>query len=45
VDHAFAAWLAEEWEALDPNHLHLGGWRFASGTVSPVTIDDAYATA
>jgi hypothetical protein len=45
VDHAFAAWLAEEWEALDPNHLHLGGWRFQSGTVSPVTIDDAYATA
>jgi hypothetical protein len=45
VDHGFAAWLAEEWESLDPNHLHLGGWQFQSGTVCPVPIDDAYATA
>lgn len=45
VDHDVAAWLAEEWESLDPNHLHLGGWLFESGAVRPVAIDDAFATA
>jgi hypothetical protein len=45
VDHGFAAWLAEEWESMDPNHLHVGGWLFESGAVRPVPIDDAFATA
>jgi hypothetical protein len=45
VDLAFAAWLAEEWEAMDPNHLHLGGFRFGNGAVTPVTIDEAQARA
>lgn len=45
VDHEMAAWLAEEWEAMDPNHLHLGGWMFEHGAVHPVPIEDAFATA
>jgi hypothetical protein len=45
VDREFAAWLAEEWESMDPNHLHLGGWLFESGAVCPVPIDEAFATA
>jgi hypothetical protein len=45
VDREFAAWLVEEWEAMDPNHLHLGGWLFESGAVRPLPIDDAFATA
>jgi hypothetical protein len=45
VDHEFAAWLADEWESMDPNHLHLGGWLHEAGTVCAVPIDDAFATA
>jgi hypothetical protein len=45
VDHEFAAWLADEWESMDPNHLHLGGWLHEGGTVCAVPIDDAFATA
>jgi hypothetical protein len=45
VDPGFASWLADEWEAMDPNHLHLGGFRFARGAVTPETIDEALARA
>jgi hypothetical protein len=45
VDRQFAAWLAEEWEAMDPNHLHLGGFRYGSGLVTPESIEDALARA
>ncbi len=45
VDPGFAAWLAEEFEVLDPNHLHLGGFRHRSGVVTPVAIEDALAEA
>jgi hypothetical protein len=45
VDREFAAWRAEEWESVDPNHLHLGGWLFESGTICPVPIDHAVAMA
>jgi hypothetical protein len=45
VDRGFAAWLAEEWEAMDPNHLHLGGFRYRAGAVTPELIDDALARA
>src|SRR5262245_13115066 len=45
VDRSFAAWLAEEWEALDPNHLHLGGFRYAGGRVVPESIEEALARA
>jgi hypothetical protein len=45
VDRAFAAWLADEWEAMDPNHLHLGGFRYRAGTVAPEVIDEALARA
>jgi hypothetical protein len=45
VDLEFAAWLAGEWEGMDPNHLHLGGFRLANGAVTPVTIDQALARA
>jgi len=45
VGRGFAAWLAEEWESMDPNHLHLGGWLFEAGAVFPIPIDEAFATA
>lgn len=45
VDRDVAAWLADEWEALDPNHLHLGGWLYEAGSLYPVPIEDAFATA
>lgn len=45
VDHEFASWLADEWESLDPNHLHLGGWLYDAGKLCPVPIEDAFATA
>jgi hypothetical protein len=45
VDREFAAWLAAEWEALDPNHLHLGGFRHKGGTIIPEALDDAFARA
>jgi hypothetical protein len=45
VDREFAAWLAEEWEALDPNHLHLGGFRHDRGTIVPEALDEAMARA
>lgn len=45
VDREFAAWLAAEWEALDPNHLHLGGFRHERGTIVPEALDEAMARA
>jgi hypothetical protein len=45
VDRDLAAWLAAEWEALDPNHLHLGGFLHEGGSLSPIPLDDAFATA
>jgi hypothetical protein len=45
VDREFAAWLAVEWEAMDPNHLHLGGFRYVRGSVVPEPIDEALARA
>jgi hypothetical protein len=45
VDRGFAAWLADEWESMDPNHLHLGGFRYRAGTVAPESIDEALAQA
>ena len=45
VDREFAAWLADEWEAMDPNHLHLGGFRLRAGVVAPESIDEALARA
>ena len=45
VDREFAAWLAEEWEALDPNHLHLGAFLLERGSVIPETLDEAMAQA
>jgi hypothetical protein len=45
VDREFAAWLAGEWEAMDPNHLHLGGFRYHRGDIIPESIDEALARA
>lgn len=45
VDRELAAWLAEEWEALDPNHLHLGGFRYERGVVIPEPLDEALGRA
>lgn len=41
VDREFAAWLATEWEALDPNCLHLGAFRYVRGTIAPEPLDEA----
>ena len=40
VERGLAAWLCAEWEALDPNHLHLGGFRQAGGTLTAVPLED-----
>ena len=45
VDQEFASWLADEWEALDPNHLHLGGFRHEAGSIVPEALDEAMARA
>ncbi len=45
VDREFASWLADEWEALDPNHLHLGGFRHERETIVPEALDEAMARA
>jgi hypothetical protein len=45
VDREFAGWLADELEALDPNHLHLGGFLHERGSVTPEVIDEALARA
>jgi hypothetical protein len=45
VDRSFAAWLAEEWEALDPNHLHLGGFVHQAGVVVPEPLEGSLAEA
>jgi hypothetical protein len=41
VDRGFAAWLAADWEALDPNHLHLGAFRHERGSITAEPLDDA----
>jgi len=33
VDLDFAEWLSDEFEALDPNHLHLGGFLHENGAI------------
>jgi hypothetical protein len=45
VDREFASWLAAEWEALDPNHLHLGAFRHEAGLVVPEALDEELARA
>jgi hypothetical protein len=45
VDREFAGWLADEFEGLDPNHLHLGGFRHEAGLVTPEVLDEALARA
>jgi hypothetical protein len=45
VDRDFAAWLSGEWEALDPNHLHLGGFRYERAVVVPEPLDQEFAQA
>jgi hypothetical protein len=45
VDRDFAAWLAAEWEALDPNHLHLGGFVHEAGSVMPEPLEGVLAQA
>jgi hypothetical protein len=45
VDREFASWLAAEWEALDPNHLHLGGFRHEAGSIVPEALDEELARA
>ena len=45
VDHGFASWLADEWESMDPNHLHLGGWLYEAGTLCSVPLEGAFARA
>ena len=45
VDRGEAAWLAEEWEALDPNSLHLGGFAWDVDRIIPEALDEAVASA
>jgi hypothetical protein len=45
VDREFASWLAAEWEALDPNHLHLGAFRHEAGSIVPEAMDEELARA
>jgi hypothetical protein len=45
VDREFASWLADEFEVLDPNHLHLGGFRHERGVVTPEVLEEALAQA
>jgi len=45
VDRGLAAWLAAEWEALDPNHLHLGAFRHERGSITAEPLEDAVARA
>ena len=45
VDPEFAGWLSEEFEVLDPNHLHLGGFHHERGIVTPVSIEETLAQA
>jgi hypothetical protein len=45
VDRTFAGWLADELEALDPNHLHLGGFLHERGSIMPEVLDEALAQA
>jgi len=45
VDREFAAWLAAELEAVDPNHLHLGAFRHERGSITAEPLEDAVARA
>jgi hypothetical protein len=45
VDQEFASWLSAEFEVLDPNHLHLGGFHHERGVVTPVSIEETLAQA
>jgi hypothetical protein len=45
TDRRFVAWLAAEWEALDPNHLHLGAFCLGGGSISAESLEDAVANA
>jgi hypothetical protein len=45
VDPEFASWLSEEFEVLDPNHLHLGGFHHERGIVTPVSLEETLAQA
>jgi hypothetical protein len=45
ADREFAVWLAAEWEALDPNHLHLGAFRLERGSISAEPLEDAFGHA
>lgn len=45
VERSFAGWLADEFEVIDPNHLHLGGFLHERGNVRPELIDEVAARA
>lgn len=45
VDRDFATWLAEEWEDLDPNCLHLGAFRYERGIAIPEPGEEMLARA
>jgi hypothetical protein len=45
VDRLEAAWVAAELEELDPNCLHLGGFRWYGAELTPEPLDGAVATA
>jgi hypothetical protein len=45
VDRGLAAWLSAEWEALDPNCLHLGAFRYENGSIIAEPLEEAVARA
>ncbi|HXG40026.1 MAG TPA: hypothetical protein VNJ28_03705 [Candidatus Limnocylindrales bacterium] len=45
VDREFAAWVAEEFESLDPNCLHLGGFLLRDGRLTCEPLEAAWGSA
>lgn len=45
TDRGLAAWLCAEWEAIDPNCLHLGAFRYERGSITAEPLEEAVARA
>lgn len=45
VDAELAAFLSAEWEALDPNHLHLGAFRHEAGRITALPLGEVVGRA
>jgi len=45
TDRGLVAWISAEWEALDPNCLHLGAFLHERGSITAVALDEVVARA